>query len=44
MVHQSFEELFLVDKSNLSQCSSKKVFWKYLANLLENTHAEVRFQ
>ena len=22
----------------------KKVFWKYAANLQENTHAEVRFQ
>ena len=24
--------------------SYKEVLWKYAANLLENTHAEVRFQ
>ena len=26
------------------RCSMKKVFWKHLANLQENTHAEVWFQ
>ena len=26
------------------RCSWEKVFWKYAANLLENTHAEVWFQ
>ena len=26
------------------RCSYKKVFWKYAANLQEDTHAEVRFQ
>ena len=26
------------------RCSSKKMFWKYVANLQENTHAEVWFQ
>ena len=25
-------------------CSKEKVFWKYAANLQENTHPEVRFQ
>ena len=25
-------------------CSLKKVFWKYAANFLENTHAKVWFQ
>ena len=25
-------------------CSEEKVFWKYAANLQENTHAEVRFK
>ena len=25
------------------RCSVKKVFWKYAANLQENTHAQVRF-
>ena len=28
----------------LQSCSYKKVFWKYAANLQENTHAEVWFQ
>ena len=28
----------------LYMCSYKKVFWKYPANLQENTHVEVRFQ
>ena len=28
----------------LHRCSYKKVFWKYIANLPENTHAEVWFQ
>ena len=28
----------------LQGCSYKKVFWKYAAHLLENTHAEVRSQ
>ena len=26
------------------RCSLEKVFWKYAANLQENTHAEVQFQ
>ena len=29
---------------SLHRCSYKKMFWKYAANLEENTHAEVRFQ
>ena len=28
----------------LRRCSSEKVFWKYAANLQENTHAEEWFQ
>ena len=28
----------------LHKCSKEKVFWKYEANLHENTHAEVQFQ
>ena len=28
----------------LQDCSQEKVFWKYAANLQENTHAEVWFQ
>ena len=26
------------------RCSWEKVFWEYVANLQENTHAEVQFQ
>ena len=28
----------------LQRCSYKKVFWKYVANLQENSHAKVLFQ
>ena len=28
----------------VQRCPSEKVFWKYAANLRENTQAEVRFQ
>ena len=28
----------------LQRCSEEKVFWKYAANLQENTHAEMWFQ
>ena len=40
-----FEKL-LVDYSEaaVQRCSSEKVFWKYAANLQENTHAKVWFQ
>ena len=26
------------------RCSLEKLFWKYVTNLQESTHAEVRFQ
>ena len=28
----------------IQRCSYEKLFWKYAANLQENTHAELRFQ
>ena len=28
----------------IQRCSQEKVFWKYVANLQENTHAKVQFQ
>ena len=28
----------------VQRCSSEKVFWKYAANLQENTHTKVWFQ
>ena len=28
----------------VQRCSYENVFWKYAANLQENTHAEVQFQ
>ena len=34
---------FLFTEAALQKCSYKKVFWKYSANLLEKTHAEVWF-
>ena len=27
----------------IQSCSEEKMFWKYAANLQENTHAEVQF-
>ena len=33
-----------LSEAAVSRCSLKKVFWKYAANLLENTHEEVQFQ
>ena len=33
----------LYSEAVLQRCSWEKVFWKYAANLQENTHAEVRF-
>ena len=38
-----FEYLFKTEAVTL-RCSYEKVFWKYAANLQENTHAEVWFQ
>ena len=33
-----------ISEITLQRCSYEKVFWKYAANLLENTDAEVWFQ
>ena len=35
---------FLLTEAALQSCFYEKVFWKYSANLQENTHAEVWFQ
>ena len=35
---------FNITEAAIQRCSYKKVFWKYTANLLESTHAEVWFQ
>ena len=35
---------FSQSEAAVQRYSEKKVFWKYAANLQENTHAEVRFQ
>ena len=37
-------EMKLKTETAIQRCSWEKVFWKYAANLQENTHAEVRFQ
>ena len=34
----------LTPEAAIQRCSYEKVFWKYAANLQENTHAEMRFQ
>ena len=33
-----------ITEAAIQRCSHKTVFWKYAANLQDNTHAEVRFQ
>ena len=33
-----------ISEAAIQRCSEKQVFWKYAADLQENTHAEVRFQ
>ena len=38
------EKNFRISDAATHRCSLEKVFWKYVANLQENTHAEVRFQ
>ena len=35
---------FMYVEAAIQRCSYKKVFWKYAANLQENTHDEVWFQ
>ena len=35
---------FIYREAAVQTCSLKKVFWKYAANLQENTHAEVQMQ
>ena len=41
---KSIKPLIAESEAALQMCSYKKVFWKYAANLQENTHAKVRFQ
>ena len=33
--------LAIISEAATQRCSSEKVFWKYAANLQDNTHAEV---
>ena len=46
-MHSSIEvEIILlqITEAAVNRCSLEKVFWKYAANLQQNTHAEVWFQ
>ena len=36
--------LYQITEADTQRCSLEKVFWKYAANLQENTHAEVRYE
>ena len=38
------ETIFLKLEAALQRCSYEKMFWKYAANVQEDTHAEVWFQ
>ena len=40
----SWRSLTRTTETAVQKCSQEKVFWKYAANLQENTHAEVRFE
>ena len=40
----SFFLVALITEAALPRCSCKNVFWKYVANLRENTHAGVQYQ
>ena len=40
----SWEFKYIFPQAALQRCSCEKVFWKYAANLQENTHAEMWFQ
>ena len=44
LAFQFYDKSSWVAEAALQRCSQEKVFWKYSANLQENTHAEVRFQ
>ena len=35
---------YIFAEAGVRRCSYEKAFWKFAANLQENTHAEVRFQ
>ena len=37
----SFKKNLRIPEAATQRCSQKKVFWKYAANLQENTHVEV---
>ena len=39
----TFCAVMIKSTGSIQMCSYKRVFWKYAANLLENTHAEVGF-
>ena len=38
------DEIIHSSQAALQICYKEKVFWKYTANLQENTHAEMQFQ
>ena len=40
---QNLVVLHIKTEAAIQRCSLKKMFWKYVANLQENTHAEVWF-
>ena len=44
MILQVGSQLDVYSEAAVQKYSYEKVFWKYAANLQENTYAEVRFQ
>ena len=39
-----YSRVVIISEAAAQMCSQEKVFWKYAANLQENTHAEVWYQ
>ena len=42
-LHHYHQHALTLSEASLQRCFLEKVFWKYAANLQENTHAKVRF-
>ena len=40
-VYLNIKFQLVFSEAAVQRCSQEKAFWKYVANLLENTHAEV---
>ena len=44
LVEQNDTLVIRIPEAAIQRCSFKKVFWKYAANLQENTHVKMWFE